>query len=189
VLASNHGQYATADAAFVVCVDFKRLHKCCELAGVDMKVDSAENLLVGVVDAALFAQNLAVAAEADGYGVCYIGNVRTRIAEVAELLALPDLVFPLFGLTLGVPAAGAVNEVKPRLPVEAVLHENGYDAAKYDELLPAYDATMADYYASRTSGAKTGLTAAFTGEIAKSFVKINRPHIREFLVSKGYTFA
>lgn len=106
-----------------------------KLEGVDIVADSAENVLVGVADVSLFAQNFVIAAESMGYGICYIGGVRNKPSEISELFNLPDHVFPLFGLTIGVPARR--NEVKPRLPVSAVLHENEYNVEKYEELLPA----------------------------------------------------
>ncbi|CAM5624427.1 FMN reductase (NADPH) OS=Lysinibacillus sphaericus OX=1421 GN=nfrA1 PE=3 SV=1 [Lysinibacillus sphaericus] len=43
-----------------------------------------------------------IAAESMGYGICYIGGVRNKPEEISELLNLPDYVFPLFGLTIGV---------------------------------------------------------------------------------------
>ena len=59
---------------------------------------------------------------------------------MSELLHLPDKVYPVFGITVGVPDED--HGVKPRLPVAAILHENGYDEKKYDELLNEYDETM-----------------------------------------------
>lgn len=183
----NAPQYTTADACFVVCVDYKRLQACCAMNKVEMQHDNADNLLIGVSDASIFAQNLAVAAEAMGLGICYIGGVRTNIAEIDALLGLPDLVFPLFGMTVGRPAEGAVNEIKPRLPVAAVLHENTYDAAKYDEILPAYDAKLAAYYAARATNAK-GFSAAYTGAQAQLLIALKRMHISKYIASKGFTF-
>ena len=40
----------------------------------------------------------------------------------------------MFAMTIGVP--DEANEVKPRLPVEAIIHENGYNADKYDKIIP-----------------------------------------------------
>ena len=57
-----------------------------------------------------------------------------HLEEISELLHLPEGVAPLFAMTIGVP--DEANEVKPRLPVEAIIHENGYDEEKYDEFFP-----------------------------------------------------
>ena len=73
---------------------------------------------------------------------------------MSELLHLPDKVYPVFGMTVGVPDED--HGVKPRLPVaKEVLHENGYDEQKYDELLNEYDETMNAYYKERSSNKKT----------------------------------
>ncbi|RHW35796.1 oxygen-insensitive NADPH nitroreductase [Lysinibacillus yapensis] len=182
-LSNNEFQFKTAGASFLFCVDFKRLQAAGQKHGVDIAADSAENLLVGVADVGIFAQNFVVAAEDAGYGICYIGGARNNPKEISELFNLPDYVFPLFAMTIGTPTKR--NETKPRLPVEAVLHENNYDAEKYETLLDAYDATMEDYYASRSSNQKM---ANWTKQMADYLVDQNRPHIKEFLASKGFNW-
>ncbi len=182
-LSKNEFQFQTAGASFLFCVDFKRLQAAGQKHGVDIVTDSAENLLVGVVDVSLFAQNFVVAAEAKGYGICYIGGARNNPAEISELFNLPKNVFPLFALTIGTPTKR--NETKPRLPVPAVLHENAYDEAKYDALLEEYDATMEGYYASRSSNQKT---ATWTKQMADYLIEQKRPYIKEFLAQQGFTW-
>ena len=183
LLSNNPRQFETSGAAFVFCVDFKRLQVAGQLEGVDIVADSAENVLVGVADVSLFAQNFVVAAESEGYGICYIGGVRNKPEEISELLQLPDHVFPLFGLTIGVPARR--NEVKPRLPISTILHENTYDASHYEEDLNAYNKTMETYYNSRSSNRKID---NWTKQMADFLVEQRRPHIKEFLQKKGFTW-
>ena len=168
-LSKNDFQFKTAGASFLFCVDFKRLQVAGKKHNVDIVTDSAENVLVGVADVALFAQNFVIAAEAKGYGICYIGGARTNPAEISELFNLPDCVFPLFAMTIGTPTKR--NETKPRLPVAAVLHENGYDVEKYDSLLDEYDATMESYYASRSANQKT---ATWTKQMADFLIDQKR---------------
>ena len=57
-------------------------------------------------------------------------------------------------MTVGVPDED--HGVKPRLPIAAILHENGYDE-KYDELLNEYDETMSAYYKERSSNQKRNM--------------------------------
>ena len=182
-LSNNDFQFKTAGASFLFCVDFKRLQAAGQKHGVDIVADSAENVLVGVADVALFAQNFVVAAEAMGYGICYIGGARNNPAEISELFNLPEYVFPLFAMTIGTPTKR--NETKPRLPVAAVLHENSYDVEKYDALLDEYDATMEGYYASRSANQKT---ATWTKQMADFLIEQKRPYIKEFLATKGFTW-
>jgi ribosomal-protein-alanine N-acetyltransferase len=101
-----------------------------------------------VIDATLFAQNTVVALESMGYGICYIGGLRNRLSSVVELLEIPDGVWPLYGLCVGVPAQDP--ETKPRLPIDAVLHRGRY-ASDEDlrEMIEEYDGTMSAYYERR----------------------------------------
>lgn len=182
-LTKNEFQFKTAGASFLFCVDFKRLQAAGQKHGVDIVADSAENVLVGVVDVGIFAQNFVIAAEAEGYGICYIGGARNNPAEISELFNLPEYVFPLFAMTIGTPTKR--NETKPRLPVAAILHENGYDTDKYNTLLEEYDQIMEDYYASRSANQKT---ANWTKQMADYLVEQHRPHMKEFLQTKGFTW-
>ncbi|MER2191732.1 MAG: NADPH-dependent oxidoreductase [Solibacillus sp.] len=182
-LSKNDFQFKTAGASFLFCVDFQRLVQAGKKHGVDIVADSAENVLVGVADVALFAQNFVIAAEAEGYGICYIGGARTGAAEISALFDLPEYVFPLFAMTIGTPTKR--NETKPRLPVAAILHENSYNIEQYDTLLDEYDATMENYYQSRSSNAKM---ATWTKQMADFLVQQQRPFIKDFLASKGFTW-
>ncbi len=182
-LAKNPQQILSAGAVLVFCADYCRLKKAASIVGKDIDFSSAENILVGSIDVALFAQNVAIAAESKGYGICYIGGVRNAPEEISELLSLPNGVAPLFAMTIGVP--DEANEVKPRLPVEAIIHENDYNTNKYDELIPAYDETMNDYYLSRGSNRKD---AAWSDSMADFLAAPKRTHMKDFLKKQGFEF-
>lgn len=182
-LSKNAQQMESAGAVLLMCADYNRLKHAVELQGQSIVFDQAENLLVAVTDVGLLAQNLVLAAESKGYGICYIGGVRNDMEAISDLVGLPDGVFPIYGLTIGVP--NEVNEVKPRLPVEAILHENDYDEEKYSTLLPAYDATMQKYYEARSTNQKQ---ATWTQQMAQFLSKARRPDIKEVLAKKGYYF-
>ena len=89
----------------------------------------------------------------------------------------------MFAMTIGVP--DEANEVKPRLPVEAIIHENSYNAEKYDEFIPAYDETMNDYYLSRGSNQKD---AAWSDSMAEFLGAPRRTHMKDFLKKQGFEF-
>ncbi|TQR20119.1 oxygen-insensitive NADPH nitroreductase [Psychrobacillus vulpis] len=180
-LSNNPKQFETAGAALLFCADFHRLQVAGKLHDTEIIIDTTENVLVGTVDVALFAQNLVIAAESKGYGICFIGGVRNEPNEISHLFDLPEGVFPLFAITLGVP--DQQNDVKPRLPVSAVLHENAYDSVKYNKLLKEYDQTMEDYYTSRGSNQKA---ANWTKSMADFLDQPRRTHMKEFLASKGF---
>lgn len=180
-LSNNERQINSAPVTLLFCADLKRLEIASSLHETEFVADYAENFLVAVIDTALFAQNVAVAAESKGYGICYIGGVRNEITAISELFNLPDFVLPLFAMTIGVPVKR--NEVKPRLPLAAILHENTYVTDHYKEELAKYDQMMRDYYIRRTKNKKD---TNWTTEMAKFYRKPRREHMKQFIESKGF---
>ena len=101
-----------------------------------------DTFLMGVIDAALAAQNAVVAAEAMGLGTVYVGGMRNQPEAVAQVLGTPKNVFPVFGLVVGHPDPARPAAIKPRLPQSTVLHREQYQ-------VPAdQDAEIGDYNAS-----------------------------------------
>ena len=122
------------------CADLNRLDRVCEMRGYHQITSHLEGFLVAAVDAALAMQNAALAAESLGLGMCYIGAIRNQPEDVIDLLELPPLVFPISGMTLGWPAAEPF--IRPRLPLEAILHWERYDTEGEETALQAYDQAM-----------------------------------------------
>jgi len=137
--------------------------------------------MTATIDCALFAQNVAIAAESEGLGIVYIGGLRNQIANVSELLSLPDKVYPVFGLCIGYPDQNP--EVKPRLPLPMVLKQDTYTDAQDTALLADYDNEIREYYRNRTGGNKE---MSWSEQISGMLVKEARPHMLSFLQSKGY---
>ncbi len=112
-------------------------------------LDYMELLMVGVIDAALASQNAAVAAEAMGLGINYIGGMRNKPEEVAAELGLPSRSVAVFGMCVGHPDPARAASIKPRLPMAAVLHREQYDTAAQGAPVDRYIDTMADFYAAQ----------------------------------------
>jgi FMN reductase (NADPH) len=121
------------------CADFSRLKRVCEHQGYELEPGYVENFMVGTVDAAISMQNAALAAESLGLGFCFIGSIRNAPGEVIEMFQLPELVYPIAGMTLGWPVESP--RIRPRLPLDAVIHWETY---QQDDLLflEEYDQTM-----------------------------------------------
>jgi FMN reductase (NADPH) len=176
-------QYVVACAEFLVwCADMERLRLASGL-GPDEMPCNAEAYTIAAVDAALAAQNAAVAAESLGYGICYIGAVRNDIAATAALLGLPERVVPLFGMCIGRPDQTPL--LRPRLPVRAVMHENRYDASVYADAVAEYDAAHADYLRERSRGRQS---AGWSEQMRE---RLSRPprRIGGFLRKQGFDLA
>ncbi len=175
-LSAEQAYIAGAAEFLLFCADFNR-HK---QIVPDAKTGFVEQLLIGATDAAMMAQNALVAAESLGLGGVYIGAVRNHPAEIGELLGLPELVIPLFGLCLGYPAQDP--QVKPRLPRPLVVHENRYQPLN-KTLLAQYDEQMRAYYASRTSNNKD---QSWSSQITAILGKEARPYMLGYLQQQGY---
>ncbi len=180
-LAANQTFIAEAPVFLVVCADMQRHKMACDMNGADMLSGYAEQFITSVVDSSLLAQNMVVAAESMGLGICYVGALRNNIAEVSDLLGLPDLVVPLFGLCIGYPSEKP--DIKPRLPVKAVLRQERYDDPEALATLQAYDELTREYYQTRTGGQKS---QSWTEQMAAKLAKESRPHILAFMQSKGF---
>ena len=172
----------------VFCADLWRAHQTINKfegkSSNDLsKFSWAEQLLTSTIDTALFAQNCAIAAESQQLGVCFIGGIRNKISAVSDVLGLPDLCLPLFGMCLGYPDQAPT--LRPRLPQNSVVFENAYGELGDDFYadLDSYNATIKAYYEQRTGGK---LSQTWTEQLAKQAARQTRPHILEFLRSKGF---
>jgi nitroreductase len=179
---ANHQPYIESAAEFLVfCADMNRAAHCCDWHDATANTGFTEQFIIATVDASLVAQNIAVAAESAGLGICYIGALRNNPAEVSSLLELPQNTYPVFGLCLGWPDQDP--EVKPRLPLEIVLRENSYgDALNLDQLAD-YDEAIRYYYQTRTGNKKH---QSWSEQMSGMLSKESRPHMLEFLKMKGF---
>jgi len=183
-LCSDQKQIHESAAFCVFCADLHKLLLGCELQGVDTRAaGQAEALLVAVVDVALVMQNVAVAAESLGYGICMIGAMRNHPHEVAEALHLPKHVMAVAGMCIGRPAD--VGEIKPRIDLDATLHINRYrDDEELAALLRAYDDRQARWYEERGMHAAD---ARWTAVMAKRLPNVQkRDAVGRFLQEQGF---
>jgi len=117
--------------------DARRLERIGTLRGRQQDNGALEGFFNAAVDAALALQSCILAAETLGLGTCPISVLRNHIAEIAEILGLPDKVFPVAGLCLGYPAQSGF--ISMRLPLDATLHIDRYDDSGLAEAVDDYD--------------------------------------------------
>lgn len=143
-------------------------------------LENSEHFLVSAIDAALAAQNAAIAAESMGLGICYIGSIRNQLDKVDEILQLPKHVLPLFGMVLGVP--DHQPDKKPRLPKRAVYFENEYKKDHKAEL-QSFNQKIAEYYESRQSNKRHD---SWTDQMLRRFTKPMRMDVTGIVKNKGF---
>ena len=191
-LCGNQAHIIQAPVFLAWCADLSRLERASESRGFIQVSEYTENFLLAAVDAAIAMQTAALAAESLGLGMCYIGAIRNHPMEVIELLELPRLVFPISGMTLGWPE-GEFHP-RPRLPLDAVLHWERYDAGDEEVLLRDYDRAMVEtgIYTRRqvaVPGAGQAVKTEDYGWTEHSARRVSRPkrvHLRAALAKQGF---
>ncbi|MBM3117020.1 NADPH-dependent oxidoreductase [Jeongeupia naejangsanensis] len=146
------GQQHIRDAPLLLVwlADLSRLERLGTQLGEPVAgLDYLDSFLMGVIDAALAAQNVVTAAESLGLGTVYIGAIRNRIDQVAAELALPAKVAPVFGLVIGHPDPTRPAAIKPRLPQSAVLHREQYAVSEQQSAVDVYDVVMRRFYTAQ----------------------------------------
>lgn len=135
---------AQAPLVLAWLADLSRIERIAHRGGQAVGgLDYLDTFLMAVIDAALAAQNAALAAESLGLGTVYLGALRNQPEAVAQLLATPPHVFAVFGLVVGRPDPARPADIKPRLPQSAVLHHERYQPpADNREELGDYDAVL-----------------------------------------------
>lgn len=147
--AGDQAQIREAPLFLAWLVDLSRWQRLADRADKPVEgLHYLDTFLMGVIDAALAAQNAVTAAESLGLGTVYIGALRNNPEEVTRELALGPGVFATFGLCVGWPDPARATAIKPRLPQRSVLFREQYKANELDPEL-SYDAAMRDFYASQ----------------------------------------
>jgi FMN reductase [NAD(P)H] len=121
----------------VFCGDARRLERIGEMRGHSQQNGKLEGFFNAAIDAALVLQTFILAAETVGLGCCPISVIRNHAPAVAEILALPDKVFPVAGLSIGYPAIA--GHISMRLPLEVTVHPGHYDDQQLGEAIDPYD--------------------------------------------------
>ena len=131
----NQPMVTEAPCLVTVCADVHRFSMWCEQRDAEPAFDNFEWFLNAATDALLAAQNLAVAAETQGLGICFLGTTLYTARDIARILDLPKGVIPLTTVVVGYPDEDP--GLTDRLPLEAVVHYEkytDYTAAEIDEL-------------------------------------------------------
>ena len=177
-------QIKTSAIFMVFCLDYHKLNVGAKIKGIDdpMSRNTINGYTVGVIDAALAMQNAVVAAESLGLGTCCIGYVRTADPKkVSQILGLPEGVAIVCGLAIGHP--NEMPDLKPKLPVEAVVHKEHYMSDdKLGEVVRKFDDEIVEFNASR-SGDQT--TNDWVGHILDYHRHSNESDLTGYLKSQG----
>ena len=164
----------------VFCADLNRIDLACQQQDLGHLEGYTEHFIVATVDVALLAQNVLLAAESMGLGGVFIGGIRNDPQLLCDLLELPDQVYPVFGMCLGWPDVDP--DIKPRFPVQNILHQGIYQNKNVEEDIQSYDKLMEDYYKSRSGSTRL---SNWSTQTAKTIQLKKREHMLTFLNKRG----
>jgi FMN reductase (NADPH) len=106
------------------CADFNRFNKWCEQREAVPGYDNYLSFFTAAIDALLASQNVCLAAEDLGLGICYLGTATYNSRRIIEILELPRGVVPVAAIVAGYPDEDPV--LVDRLPLEGVVHFEKY---------------------------------------------------------------
>jgi nitroreductase len=120
----RQGMILQAPVILTFCCDFRRFNIWCENRDAEPGYDNFLSFFTGAIDALLAAQNVCIAAEDKGLGICYLGTTTYMADKIIEFLNLPEGVVPVTTVVLGYPAE--IPGLTDRLPMKGIIHEEIY---------------------------------------------------------------
>ncbi len=137
----NQPMVENAPVVLTFCADFNRFNLWCKLNHANPGYDNFLSFFTAAIDALLVAQNVCVAAESEGLGICYLGTTTYLAGKIIDLLHLPKGVVPVTTVTIGWPDENPCRI--DRLPLEAILHKEIYREYSPEVILNIYAAKEA----------------------------------------------
>jgi len=121
----NQPLLKSAPVLLTIVADFNRFSTWCKLSNAEPGYANMLSFMTAAIDALLFAQNVCIAAENQGLGICYLGTTTYNAKEIIELLELPKLTFPITCIALGYP--DEKPELTDRIPLNGIMHQEKYE--------------------------------------------------------------
>lgn len=128
---------AAGPALLVFCGNNRRHRLLFDWRARPFVNDHLDPFFNAAVDAGIVLATFIAAADRVGLGTCPISQIRNQAARVAEVLGLPQHVFPVAGLGVGWPSFEGV--MSPRLGLDVSIHRDRYDETGLQEKIEAYD--------------------------------------------------
>lgn len=120
----NQSVAKNAPVLLTIVADFNRFTKWCTVNGASPGYGNFLSFFTAAIDGLLFAQNVCIAAENYGLGVCYLGTTTYNAREIIQVLDLPKLTFPVTTIAIGYPEE--FPELTDRIPLNGIIHRGKY---------------------------------------------------------------
>ena len=185
----NQSMVTEAPLLLTICIDLNRFSGWSKINDTETDFSNLLWLLSGTIDSSVLAQNICIAAENRGLGICYLGTTLYNTQEISKVLKLPKGVIPIATLTVGYP--NEIPELTDRLPVNSIIHFEEYHDYTNDEISIMYRGKE-DLESSRKFVAENGkenLAQVYSEVRYKSTDNIYFSHkLIEMLINEGFKF-
>lgn len=118
------------------CADFNRFNKWCKMRNANPGYDNFLSFFTAAIDALLVSENVSLAAESFGLGICYLGTVTYMADKIIEILDIPKFVVPVASIVMGYPLDNP--PITDRLPVNGIVHNEKYTDYSEDSINKIY---------------------------------------------------
>lgn len=132
----NQAVAKSAPVLLTFVADFNRFAHWCKINNAKPGYGNFLSFFTAAIDAILVAQNVCVAAENYGLGICYLGTTTYNAREIIKVLDLPKLTFPVTTLAIGYP--DEEPGLTDRIPLKAIIHREKYDNYTVSDLNEFY---------------------------------------------------
>ncbi len=158
----NQPMVKDAPVVLTFCADYNRFSHWCLLNKAEPGYNNFLSFMTASIDALLVAQNVCIAAEDAGLGICYLGTTTYMAGKIIEVLDLPKGVVPVTTVTVGYP--DEMPDLTDRLPMEAVVHREKYQDYSDSDIHDFYQEKelMATYQEFIKENKKETLAQVFT---------------------------
>ena len=139
----NQDMVMQAPVVLTFCADFNRFNKWCLQRNAIPGYDNFLSFFTAAIDALLVAQNVCIAAEMNGLGICYLGTTTYTAAKIIEVLKIPKGVVPVTTVVVGYPDEWP--DLTDRLPLASVIHQEiyqDYSSGDIDQIYAAKEALL-----------------------------------------------
>lgn len=179
-------QFKTSARVFMFLSDFNKIAVAARAKGLENPgfETTADGLIVGTIDASLAMMSAIVAATSRGLATCPIGYARTVApATISELLGLPEGVYMVCALAVGIPSE--MPDKHPKQPVDLLFFKNKYGVEDMAGKMLDYDRTVIEYNRTRAGNQSE---ADWVGHILGYYKEGMNYTMRQALANQGYTF-
>lgn len=182
-LAGGQPWIAAAPVFLLYVADYRKVADSMADKKIPFKnIESIEATMVGSVDVGIAFANAMNVAESLGYGIVPIGGIRRSPYDIIQLFDLPQYVYPIVGMCIGVPADHS-QPIKPRMPFDMVIHQEKYQPASLDQIRQ-YDDTVRKYMTDRTDGQEIRSWSDTTDSV---YANVYFPLVKPSLEQQGFT--